>query len=107
MGNNITFHIRGGRVRVAKGYSSNDVRSLLVCVPTTTGEWNHVLEEYHRTHATPNARARRGSCTLKAKFMNLARYTQCGESTRCDMAEAKAVLKLIESKMVDKKCLQR
>ena len=111
MSDKLNFHRRGGRVRGAEGYSSDDVRSLLACVkkflPTTTEEWNHVLEEYHRTHATPNARARRGSCTLKANFMYLTRYTQCGESTRCDMAEAKAVLKLIESKMVDKKCLQR
>ncbi|CAI5732513.1 unnamed protein product [Hyaloperonospora brassicae] len=111
MSDELTFHRRGGRVRGAEGYRSDDVRSLLACVkkylPTTAEEWNLVLEEYHRTHATPNARARRDSCTLKAKFMNLARYTQCGESTRCDMAEAKAVLKLIQSKMVDTKCLQR
>uniref|UniRef100_M4B903 Uncharacterized protein n=1 Tax=Hyaloperonospora arabidopsidis (strain Emoy2) TaxID=559515 RepID=M4B903_HYAAE len=106
-----SFQRRGGRVRGAEGYHTEDIWALLLCVknvvPTTAEEWNQVLDEYRKTHAVPNTRAQRDTNSLKAKFKQLAREFRPEESSRWDVQEAGAVWQLIQSKMVAGQCLQR
>ncbi|KAG2765103.1 hypothetical protein JG687_00003013 [Phytophthora cactorum] len=102
---------RGGRVRGAEGYHKEDVLALLksvrAVVPTTTEEWDQVLDEYRQTHAIPSTRAQRDTSSLKSKFKQLARSFKSGGDARPDVQEAGAILVLIEAKMTDGKCLQR
>ncbi|KAG7391334.1 hypothetical protein PHYPSEUDO_005283 [Phytophthora pseudosyringae] len=102
---------RGGRVRGAEGYHKEDVLALLTCVrsvvPTTTEDWDQVLDEYRRTHATPNTRAQRDANSLKVKFKQLARNFQPGNGARPEIQDAGDILDLIEAKMADGKWLQR
>uniref|UniRef100_A0AAV1UJM4 Uncharacterized protein n=1 Tax=Peronospora matthiolae TaxID=2874970 RepID=A0AAV1UJM4_9STRA len=107
----LTSQRRGGRVRGAEGYHTEDIRALLRCVknvvPTTAEEWSHVLDQYRTTHAVPNTRAQRDTSSLKAKFKQLAREFRPEESSRWDVQEAGAIWQLIQTKMVAGQCLQR
>ncbi|ETI49572.1 hypothetical protein F442_06669 [Phytophthora nicotianae P10297] len=102
---------RGGRVRGAEGYHKEDISALLKCVkavlPTTTKEWEQVLDEYRQMHAIPNTRAQRDTSSLKSKYKQLARSFKSGVDARPDVEEAGAILDLIEAKMTDGKILQR
>ncbi|POM77412.1 Hypothetical protein PHPALM_5206, partial [Phytophthora palmivora] len=102
---------RGGRVRGAEGYHKEDVVALLKCVrsvvPTTTEEWDQVLDEYRQTHATPNTRAQRDTHSIKVKFKQLARLYKRDMVSRPEIQEAGEILELIESKMANGNWLQR
>lgn len=102
---------RGGRVRGAEGYHKEDISALLTCVkavlPATTEEWDQVLDEYRRTHAIPNTRAKRDTSSLKSKFKQLTRSFKSGVDARPDVQEAGSIMDLIEAKMTDGQCLQR
>ncbi|KAH7476745.1 hypothetical protein KRP22_000672 [Phytophthora ramorum] len=102
---------RGGRVQGSEGYHKEDILALLKCVkqvvPTTTEEWDDVLEQYRQTHAIPNTRAHRDTSSLRSKFKQLARSFASGRDERPEVQEAGAVLGLIEVKMAGGKCLQR
>ncbi|GMF25674.1 unnamed protein product [Phytophthora lilii] len=102
---------RGGRMRGAEGYHKEDIDALLRCtrliVPTTAEEWDQVLDEYRRTHASVKARALRDANSLKVKFKQLARGFKAGRDARPEIQEAGAILELIDAKMTSGKWLQR
>ncbi|OWZ22630.1 hypothetical protein PHMEG_0002644 [Phytophthora megakarya] len=102
---------RGGRVRGAEGYHKEDVAALLQCVrnvvPTTSEEWDQVLDEYREIHAIPNTRSQRDTHSLKVKFKQLARLYKGDEVSRPEIQEAGTIVDLIESKMANGNWLQR
>ncbi|RLN95588.1 hypothetical protein BBJ28_00018341 [Nothophytophthora sp. Chile5] len=102
---------RGGRVPGAEGYHKEDLRALLACVktvlPTTTDEWDLVLEEYRATHAVPNERAQRDTHSLKMKFKQLLKSNPAEGKSRAELIEAQAIQKAIEAKRADGDRLQR
>lgn len=102
---------RGGRMRGAEGYHMEDISALLRCVraviPTTTDEWDQVLNEYRHTHAVPNTRAQRDSTSLKTKFKQLLRKFKPNIDESPNVQEAAHVMNLIEIKMAKGKSQQR